>query len=73
MKMQTSAGQLRFENTIIDGDHCKDWLDRCLVELKSLDNVRMISRATVFGIYDQDFGVLEHILTTFKILKMMLF
>ena len=54
------GGQLRFENTIIDGDHCKDWVDRCLVELKSLDNVRMISRATVFGIYDQGtFGVLE--------------
>ena len=54
------GGQLRFENTIIDGDHCRDWVDRCLVELKSLDNVRMISRATVFGIYDQGtFGVLE--------------
>ncbi len=56
------GGQLRFENTIIDGDHCKNWVDRCLVELQSLDNVRMISRATVFGIYDQGtFGVIERL------------
>ena len=56
------GGQLRFENTTIDGDHCKDWVDRCLVELQSLDNVRMISRATVFGIYDQGtFGVIERL------------
>ena len=56
------GGRLLFENTIIDGNHCSDWIQSCLGELKSLENVRLISRATVFGIYDQGtFGVLERI------------
>ena len=56
------GGRLLFENTIIDGNHCSDWIQSCLGELKSLENVRLLSRATVFGIYDQGtFGVLERI------------
>ena len=56
------GGRLLFENTIIDGNHCLDWIQSCLGELKSLKNVRLLSRATVFGIYDQGtFGVLERI------------
>ena len=54
------GGRLLFENTIIDGNDCIDWIQSCLGELKSLKNVRMLSRATVFGVYDQGtFGVLE--------------
>ena len=56
------GGRLLFENTIIDGNDCIDWIQSCLGELKSLKNVRMLPRATVFGVYDQGtFGVLERV------------
>jgi methylglutamate dehydrogenase subunit C len=54
------GGRLLSERYTFDGHSCMQWLDTCMHELASLDNVRLMPRTAVFGAYDQGtYGALE--------------
>ena len=56
------GGRLLSEVEDIDGIEAHDWVDDVLTELRSLPNVRLMSRTTVTGAYDQGtFGALERV------------
>ena len=54
------GGQLLTSQGEIDGKSHKNWLKTTLAELASMDNVTLMLRSTVFGVYDHGiYGVLE--------------
>ncbi len=56
------GGRLLADNTRIDGQPGLDWADAALAELAALPNVRLMTRTTVTGAYDDGtFGALERV------------
>ena len=57
------GGRLLAETYEIDGKPGQMWADEILAELRAMDNVRLMSRTTVAGAYDQGtFAALERVL-----------
>ncbi|MBM1221237.1 sarcosine oxidase subunit alpha family protein [Ponticoccus sp. SC2-23] len=56
------GGRLLAEVEDIDGVEAHDWAEEVLTELRGLPNVRLMTRTTVTGAYDQGtFGALERV------------
>jgi methylglutamate dehydrogenase subunit C len=56
------GGRLLSERRSIGGDDAGAWLAATLAELRSLPEVRLMPRSTVFGVYDQGtYGALERV------------
>ncbi|RGP36584.1 sarcosine oxidase subunit alpha family protein [Pseudotabrizicola alkalilacus] len=56
------GGRLLSDDGEIDGAHATDWVARVLAELASLPNVRLMTRTTVTGAYDDGtYGALERV------------
>jgi sarcosine oxidase subunit alpha len=56
------GGRLLAERREIDGRPAADWLAATLAELASLSDVRIMSRTSVFGLYDHGtFGAVERV------------
>lgn len=56
------GGRLNAETDQIDGMPGSDWAAQTLATLSEMDNVRLMSRTTVTGVYDQGtFGALERV------------
>jgi methylglutamate dehydrogenase subunit C len=55
------GGRLLCEVCEIDGVSGANWAEQAEAELASLGNVRILRRASVFGIYDDEVGVLERV------------
>jgi len=56
------GGRLLSERHLVDGMAGADWTARTVAELASLPNVRLLSRTTLFGVYDgQQYGAIEHV------------
>ena len=54
------GGRLNSEMHEINGDSGCNWAEQALLELKTMDNVRIMSRTTVYGAYDHGiYGALE--------------
>ncbi len=54
------GGRLNMESHAVDDKAGADWAGEVVAELESLDNVRLMSRTTVFGVYDHGtYGALE--------------
>ncbi|MDG1083195.1 MAG: sarcosine oxidase subunit alpha family protein [Planktotalea sp.] len=57
-----AGGRLLGETYEIDGRTGQDWAAAVIAELSSMNNVRIMSRTTVTGVYDQGtFGALERV------------
>ena len=48
----------------VDEQSGAEWADAVMAELASLDNVRIMPRTTVFGVYDGVYGALEQVTIT---------
>jgi heterotetrameric sarcosine oxidase alpha subunit len=58
----TLGGRLLSEQQTIDDAPAGDWVAAVIAELRSLDNVRLMPRTTVFGVYDQGtYGAIERV------------
>jgi len=55
------GGRLLSETLEIDGMPGAVWARRAETELATLPNVRLLRRASVFGVYDGEYGVLERV------------
>ena len=56
------GGRLLSERLSIDGVPALDWAEAAIAELNSLDNVRLMPRTSVFGVYDQGtYGAVERV------------
>jgi methylglutamate dehydrogenase subunit C len=56
------GGSLLHEHDDIDGGPALAWADRAIEELRSMPDVRLMPRTTVFGWYDGNvFGALERV------------
>lgn len=56
------GGRILSERRQINGLPATDWLSQTLQELRSSDNVTLMPRTTVFGLYDQGtFGAVERV------------
>ena len=56
----TAGGRLNSETYDVDGQAGADWAAALTGELEAMDNVRVMKRTTVFGVYDHGiYGVLE--------------
>lgn len=56
------GGRLLAETYEVDGMPGADWAEQVLDELRAMDNVRLMTRSTVIGAYDQGtYGVLERV------------
>ena len=56
------GGRLNADSREIDGDSGAFWAKQALAELMSLPEVRVMTRTTVFGVYDSNtFGALERV------------
>lgn len=56
------GGRLLSERFTIDGWPALDWVEAAVAELKSLDNVKLMPRTTIFGVYDQGtYGAVERV------------
>ena len=56
------GGRLNGERHEIDGEPAQDWARRAQAELRSLPEVRLLPRTTVFGAYDgSTFGAIERV------------
>ncbi len=55
------GGRLLSEKTAIDDSAPLDFVARSLAELQSLPNVRLMSRTSVFGLYDDCYGAIERV------------
>jgi len=56
------GGRLLAENEPLDGEAAHIWVDRIVAELAAMDNVRLMSRTTVTGVYDGGtYGALERV------------
>ncbi len=59
-----AGGRLLSETHEVDGQAGSDWAASVIEELANLDNVRIMSRTTVTGVYDQGtYGALERVNT----------
>ena len=57
------GGALRFDTgAVIDGLSGYDWAQKVFTELKSLPNVRVLTRTTAFGYYNHNFEFLKMIM-----------
>ncbi len=58
----TPGGRLNAETYGLDGKPASEWLANVLDELRSLTNVRILTRTTVYGAYDHGvYGALERV------------
>ena len=55
------GGRLLSEKTAIDDAPPLDFVAKTLAELQSLPNVRLMSRTSVFGLYDDCYGAIERV------------
>ncbi len=56
------GGRLLSETDVIDGKPAAVWAQEKVAELAALDNVRLMPRTTVFGVYDQGtYGAVERV------------
>ncbi|KPU84133.1 sarcosine oxidase subunit alpha [Marinosulfonomonas sp. PRT-SC04] len=56
------GGRLLAETELLDGAPAHIWVDRVLAELAAMDNVRLMRRTTVTGVYDGGtYGALERV------------
>ena len=56
------GGRLLDEDTAVDGIPARQWVAQVLAELSALSNVRVMTRTTVTGAYDQGtYGALERV------------
>jgi len=56
------GGRLLCETDVIDGKPAATWAQEKVAELSSLENVRLMPRTTVFGVYDQGtYGAVERV------------
>jgi sarcosine oxidase subunit alpha len=55
------GGRLLSEKTLIDGAPPTDFVAKCIAELQSLKNVRLLARTAVFGVYDDCYGAIERV------------
>lgn len=56
------GGRLLSENETLDGAPAHIWVDQIVAELATMDNVRLMSRTTVTGVYDGGtYGALERV------------
>ncbi|MCK4711669.1 MAG: (2Fe-2S)-binding protein, partial [Marinosulfonomonas sp.] len=56
------GGRLLAETEPLDGEAAHIWVDRVLAELAEMDNVRLLARTTVTGVYDGGtYGALERV------------
>jgi sarcosine oxidase subunit alpha len=56
------GGRLLMESDLLDGAPATDWVGRVQAELQSLPNVRILSRTTVYGVYDHGiYGAVERV------------
>ena len=56
------GGRLLAERREIDGRPAADWVEAAIAELRSLPEVRIFSRTTVFGVYDHGvYGAVERV------------
>ncbi|NNE79944.1 MAG: sarcosine oxidase subunit alpha family protein [Silicimonas sp.] len=56
----TPGGRLNAETYEVDGQSGADWAASAVAELAAMDNVRIMTRTTVYGAYDHGiYGVLE--------------
>ena len=56
------GGRLNAEQDTIDGKDAKTWAAEAAAELKSMDNVRVMTRTTIFGAFDHGiYGALERV------------
>lgn len=56
------GGRLLAETEPLDGEPAHIWVDRMVAELASMDNVRLMHRTTVTGVYDTGtYGALERV------------
>jgi len=55
------GGRLLSEKTSIDGAPPTDFVLRSLAELRSLSNVRLMARTSIFGVYDDCYGAIERV------------
>ncbi|RDD60308.1 sarcosine oxidase subunit alpha family protein [Ferruginivarius sediminum] len=54
------GGRLNAETLEVDGMSGADWAERAVAELAAMDNVRLMTRTTVHGVFDHGiFGALE--------------
>ncbi|MEQ9490328.1 MAG: sarcosine oxidase subunit alpha family protein [Alphaproteobacteria bacterium] len=51
---ETFGGWLRFDNMTIEGAPAMDWVSKTVADLQAMPDVRLLSRATVFGYYDHN-------------------
>ncbi|RUW52442.1 sarcosine oxidase subunit alpha [Mesorhizobium sp. M8A.F.Ca.ET.021.01.1.1] len=58
----TPGGRLIADGGTIDGTSAAEWLSRTLAELGSLPDVRIMTRTTLFGVYDGGtYGAIERV------------
>ncbi|MGC3936443.1 sarcosine oxidase subunit alpha family protein [Roseobacter sp. EG26] len=56
------GGRLNAETYVIDGENGSDWAAAAVAELRGLENVRLMTRTTVTGAYDQGtYAALERV------------
>lgn len=56
------GGRLLAEDEPLDGEPAHIWVDKTIAELAAMDNVRLMSRTTVTGVYDGgSYGALERV------------
>ncbi|MCS0494393.1 sarcosine oxidase subunit alpha family protein [Ancylobacter sp. MQZ15Z-1] len=55
------GGRLNAEAVEIGGKAASDWAAGIVAELSSLPNVRIMTRTTVFGVYDDEYGAVERV------------
>ena len=56
------GGRLLSERDTLDGRPALDWVEAATAELANLDNVKLMPRTTVFGVYDGGtFGAIERV------------
>ena len=56
------GGRILSERFSLDGRPAGEWVEATLAELASLDNVKLMPRTTLFGVYDQGtYGAVERV------------
>ena len=55
-----TGGRLNSEDLIINQIPCSEWAEKCVTRLKKLENVRILTRTSLYGSFDHGiYGVLE--------------
>lgn len=56
------GGRLLMESDLLDGEPADIWVGQAMAELDNLPNVRVMTRTTVFGVYDHGvYGAVERV------------